>query len=96
MILSGFLLEVVSETLQTPIKTFLQNFVQKRKTLMSKCCSAEKIKLVKLAFLRPYLGKNRARMGHIQNQVCIFFFLEIAQGDHKLSKTFFFSQNIKF
>ena len=96
MILCGFLLEVISETLQTPIKTFLQYFVQKRKTLMSKCCSSEKIKLVKLGFLRPYLGKNRARMGHTQNQVCIFFFLEIAQGDHKLSKTFFFYQNIKF
>ena len=34
------------------------------------------------------LCKNRASMGHTQNQVT-FFFLEITKGDHKLSRTFY-------
>ena len=93
MILCRFLLEVISETLQTPFKTFLQYFVQKRKALLSKCCSSEK-KLVKLAILRPCLGKNRARMGHTQNQVW-YFFLEITKGVMIFQKRFSFIKILK-
>ena len=45
------------------------------------------LKLLQIALLGPYLGKNSASRGHAQNQVQ--FFLEITKGDHKLSRTFF-------
>ena len=45
------------------------------------------VKLLQIALLEPYLGKNSASRGHAQNQVQ--FFLEIMKGDHKLSRTFF-------
>ena len=53
-------------------------------------CSSEKKlpKLLQIALLGPYLGKNSASRSHAQNQVQ--FFLEITKGDHKLSRTFYF------
>ena len=58
---------------------------------MLQYCSSEKksVKLLKIALLRSYLGRNWASMGHTQNQAQ-FFFVEITKGDHKLSRTFYF------
>ena len=47
----------------------------------------KKVKCLKIALLGPCLGKNRASMGHTQNQVQVFF-LEITIEDHKLSRSF--------
>ena len=52
------------------------------------------VKLLKIALLGPYLGKNWASMGHAQNEAQ--FFLEITKGDHKLSRTFSFTNIISF
>ena len=37
------------------------------------------VKCLKITFLGPYLGKNRASIDHAQNQVQLF--LEITKGD---------------
>ena len=48
------------------------------------------VKLLKIALVGPYLGKNWASMGEAQ------FFLEITKGDHKLSRIFSFTNIISF
>ena len=52
------------------------------------------VKLLKIALVGPYLGKNWASMGHAQNEPQ--FFLEITKGDHKLSRIFSFTNIISF
>ena len=52
------------------------------------------VKLLKIALVGPYLGKNWASMGHAQNEAQ--FFLEITKGDHKLSRIFSFTNIISF
>ena len=93
MILCRFLLEVISETLQTPFKTFLQYFVQKRKALLSKCCSSEK-KIGKTCYFKTLFRQKQGQNGPHPKSSLVFF-----SGNNKrsydLSKTFFFYQNIK-
>ena len=50
------------------------------------------LKLLQIALLGPYLGKNSASRGDAQNQAqfFFFFFLEITKGAHKLLRTFYF------
>ena len=61
---------------------------------MNMSSSSEKklVKLLKVALLGLYSGKNWSSMGHTQNQAQ-FFCVEITKGDHKLSRTFLFYQN---